>query len=154
MNISTENIATGLQMGMIPNSIQERTVDPDENPYRLITDRMARETPDRYGTEDTPLKEKLVQAIYFIPFHQWSWYLVELDVENQLAWGLVIGEYPEWGYFSMKEIADVGVQRLLVHKPRTFEEMKETELKNNLTKDELGRLFCDTLAFDGEEELQ
>jgi len=56
------------------------TIDPDMNPNHLFTDRMRELTPLLYDTDATSLKDKMVQAIYFVPFRSnWSWYMVECD---------------------------------------------------------------------------
>lgn len=124
------------------------TIDPDMNPNHLFTDRMRELTPLLYDTDATSLKDKMVQAIYFVPFRSnWSWYMVECDETTGDCFGLVAGIEPEWGYFNLKELQEVGAQRLVHFKPRTFEALKDTELKNQLTSEELSRAFDGTLSY-------
>ena len=126
----------------INEAIQER--DPDENPHNLITERMAENVPNILSTSEIDNKDKLVQAIYFVPFRDWTWYLTELDQNSNLAFGLVAGHEVEWGYFSIDELKEIKAERLLNFTPKTFEELKDTELKRNLTDFEL------EIAFNGE----
>jgi N12 class adenine-specific DNA methylase len=127
---------------------QVSTIDPDMNPNHLVTDRMRKMTPKIYDTEATSAKDKVVQAIYFVPFRSdWSWYMVECDESSGDCYGLVAGFEPEWGYFNLKELQEVGAQRLIDFKPRTFEALKDTELKNQLTSEELSRAFGGEISF-------
>jgi N12 class adenine-specific DNA methylase len=124
------------------------TIDPDMNPNHLFTDHMRELTPQLYDTDSTSAKDKMVQAIYFVPFRSnWSWYMVECDETTGDCFGLVAGFEPEWGYFNLKELQEVGAQRLVHFKPRTFEALKDTELKNQLTSEELSRAFSGELSF-------
>ena len=89
------------------------TIDPDMNPNHLFTDRMRELTPQLYDTDSTSAKDKMVQAVYFVPFRSnWSWYMVECDETTGDCFGLVAGFEPEWGYFNLKELQEVGAQRL------------------------------------------
>jgi N12 class adenine-specific DNA methylase len=124
------------------------TIDPDMDPNHLFTDRMRELTPELYVTDSTPLKDKMVQGIYFVPFRSnWSWYMVEYDETTGDCFGLVAGLEPEWGYFNLKELQEVGAQRLIDFKPRTFEALKDTELKNQLTPEELSHVFSGELSY-------
>lgn len=120
-----------------------------DDPNVLINDEVKALTPKMYATEDIASKDKTVQAIYFVPFKSnWSWYLVEYDEATGDGFGLVAGDFPEWGYFNVKELQALGAQRLLSHTPRTFEQLKDTELKNQLTDYELLDVFGGTLSYD------
>lgn len=125
------------------------TIDPDMNPNHLFTDRMRELTPQLYDTDSTSAKDKMVQAIYFVPFRSnWTWYVVECDENTGDCFGLVAGFEPEWGYFNLKELQEVGAQRLVHFIPRTFEALKDTELKNQLTSEELSHAFSGELHFN------
>lgn len=125
-----------------------------DDPTVLVNDQIKALTPKMYATEDIASKDKMVQAIYFIPFRSnWSWYLVEYDEATGDGFGLVAGDFPEWGYFNVKELQTLGAQRLLSHTPRTFEELKDTELKNQLTDFELLNVFGGALSYDNTLEV-
>lgn len=124
-------------------------LEEKNNPMLLITDAMRKVLPRQYDTQNIAFKDKIVQAIYFIPLKsRWSWYMVEYDKASNTAFGLVTGDYPEWGYFSLSELEALGAQRLLCHIPKKFEEIKETELKKQLTSDELHQVFSGALSYD------
>lgn len=127
--------------------INQDRIDPDTNPHILITERMKSIVPDLYSTEDIDLKDKIAQAIYFVPFRNWTWYLTELDKKTGEAFGLVAGHEVEWGYFSLDELKEIKAQRLINYIPKSFEEIKDTELKNNLEPSELNSAFNGTLEF-------
>lgn len=81
-------------------------------------------TPDLYSTEDIPLEEKTIVAKYFHPFADWTWYLVEVDKEDEdLCFGYVDGTFPEWGYFRISELEENNVERDIYFKPKKAKEV-------------------------------
>lgn len=123
-----------------------------DDPTLLMNDEMKANTPAMYETENIALKDKVVQGIYFVPFRSnWSWYLVEYDEATGDAFGLVAGDVPEWGYFNVRELHALGAQRLISHTPKTFEEIKDTELINQLTSFELSHVFSGELTYKSKE---
>lgn len=39
---------------------------------------------------------------------------------------------PEWGYFNLRELREVGAERLILEDfPKTFKELRDSELKNS-----------------------
>lgn len=105
-----------------------------ENPEVLMTDEMLERVPKLYAQEGVSLADKEVHAAYFVPFRSnWTWYLTEYDKESNEGFGLVLGFEPEWGYFSLDELRELGTQRLILEDfPKTFRELKDTELKKQL----------------------
>jgi len=73
------------------------------------TDAELKAIPPLYSTESTPLKEKVIHMHFFIG--GCDWYAVEYGVEDQLFFGFAILnndlEMAEWGYFSLKELAEL-----------------------------------------------
>lgn len=123
-----------------------------DDPTILMNDEMKANTPAMYETENIALKDKVVQGIYFVPFRSnWSWYLVEYDEATGDAFGLVVGDLPEWGYFNVRELHALGAQRLISHTAKTFEEIKDTELINQLTSFELSHVFSGELTYKNQE---
>ena len=84
-------------------------------------------------TEEISAADKTVHVAYIIPFRSnWTWYLTEYDPETEDAYGLVVGLEPEWGYFNLKELREIGAERLVLEDfPKTFKELRNSELKNN-----------------------
>jgi hypothetical protein len=57
-----------------------------------------------YATESVPMADKIAQAKLFTPWAGWTWFLVEYDPDQRLAWGWVIGLEQEAGYLSLDEL--------------------------------------------------
>lgn len=124
-----------------------------KNPKDLMTPEMLERVPELYAQEDIPLADKTVHAAYFIPFRStWTWYMTEYDIESGDAFGLVVGCEPEWGYFNIEELKKYGAQRLILEDfPKTFRELKDTELVKQMSSDELAEVFDCTLKFSKDE---
>ena len=124
-----------------------------DNPSVLITEEMLKRVPKLYEQDNVSLADKKVHAAYFIPFRSnWTWYMTEYDEETHDAFGLVLGIEPEWGYFNLDELRELQAQRLILEDfPKTFRELKDTELKKQLTESELNFVFDGQLSFDSPE---
>lgn len=118
------------------------------NPRNLITDEMLERVPELYAQEDVPLADKQVHAVYFIPFKSnWTWYMTEYDKDSGDAFGLVLGIEAEWGYFNINELKKLNAQRLILEDfPKTFRELKDTELKKQMTEDEIQMVFNEEIS--------
>ena len=97
---------------------------------KLITKTLAAKIPAMYATEDQSAKEKIVQCKFFDSRGSWTWYVIEYDPEQNLAFGLVQGFETELGYISITELESLGIriERDLSWKPRSLEQLKQ-ELK-------------------------
>lgn len=116
----------------------------------LMTDEMLKRLPKLYKQEKVSLADKEVHAAYFIPFRSnWTWYMTEYDRESGDAFGLVLGFEPEWGYFNLNELKELNAQRLILEDfPKTFREIKDTELKKQMSEEELHSVFNGELSFE------
>mgnify|MGYP000843733511 FL=1 len=123
-----------------------------DNPDVLITDEMLERVPKLYEQESISLADKEVHAAYIIPFRSnWTWYMTEYDRESDDAFGLVLGLEPEWGYFNLEELKELNAQRLILEDfPKTFRELKDTELKKQMSEEELQMVFNGELSFEDE----
>jgi len=76
--------------------------------------------PRPYATDGTPTDDKIVHLHYFSGGS--DWYIVERDSSDEQlqAFGLAClqGEYPEWGYISIQELIENGVELDLYFTPR------------------------------------
>ena len=72
----------------------------------------------------------------------------EFDPETNEGFGLCAMEYPEWGYFSLDELAKEYAQEIVVDPPQTYEQLLETELRANLSSEELERVFYGKLIYE------
>ncbi|WP_347152423.1 Eco57I restriction-modification methylase domain-containing protein, partial [Peptostreptococcus anaerobius] len=137
------------------SEIKEPQYYSKDDPENLMTDEMLERVPELYAQEDVALADKEVHAAYIIPFRSnWTWYMTEYDRESGDAFGLVLGIDPEWGYFNLEELKELNAQRLILEDfPKTFRELKDTELKKQMDEQELQSVFNGELSFV-EEELE
>lgn len=126
-----------------------------DDPENLITDEMLERVPELYAQEDVSLADKQVHAAYIIPLRSnWTWYMTEYDRESGDAFGLVLGIEPEWGYFNLEELKELNAQRLILEDfPKTFRELKDTELVKQMDEQEFQSAFNGELSFEEETEL-
>ncbi|EFV34716.1 hypothetical protein HMPREF0432_01616, partial [Gemella morbillorum M424] len=119
-----------------------------DNPENLMTDEMLKRVPELYAQEEIDLADKEVHAAYIIPFKSnWTWYMTEYDRESGEAFGLVLGIEPEWGYFNLEELKELNAQRLILEDfPKTFREIKDTELVKQMSEEEIDRVFNGQLS--------
>ena len=142
------------------NSEIEEAKEPQyyskDDPENLMTDEMLERVPELYAQEDVALADKEVHAAYIIPFRSnWTWYMTEYDRESGDAFGLVLGIEPEWGYFNLEELKELNAQRLILEDfPKTFRELKDTELIKQMDEQELQSVFNGELSFEEETELE
>lgn len=127
-----------------------------DDPENLMTDEMLERVPELYAQENVALADKKVHAAYIIPFRSnWTWYMTEYDRESGDAFGLVLGIEPEWGYFNLEELKELNAQRLILEDfPKTFRELKDTELVKQMDEQELQSVFNGELSFEEETELE
>ena len=136
--------------------IEEPQYYSKDDPENLMTDEMLERVPELYAQEDVALADKQVHAAYIIPFRSnWTWYMTEYDRESGDAFGLVLGIEPEWGYFNLEELKELNAQRLILEDfPKTFRELKDTELIKQMDEQELQSVFNGELSFEEETELE
>lgn len=137
------------------SEIEEPQYYSKDEPENLMTDEMLKRVPELYAQEDVALADKEVHAAYIIPFRSnWTWYMTEYDRESGDAFGLVLGIEPEWGYFNLEELKELNAQRLILEDfPKTFRELKDTELVKQMDEQELQSVFNGELSFEEETEL-
>ena len=138
------------------SEIEEPQYYSKDNPENLMTDEMLERVPELYAQEDVTLADKQVHAAYIIPFRSnWTWYMTEYDRESGDAFGLLLGIEPEWGYFNLEELKELNAQRLILEDfPKTFRELKDSELKKQMDEQELQFVFNGELSFEDKAELE
>lgn len=138
------------------SEIEEPQYYSKDDPENLMTDEMLERVPELYVQEDVALADKQVHAAYIIPFRSnWTWYMTEYDRESGDAFGLVLGIEPEWGYFNLEELKGLNAQRLILEDfPKTFRELKDSELKKQMDEQELQFVFNGELSFENKAELE
>lgn len=63
-------------------------------------------TPPLYAQENVELHEKTAYAHFYEPASGWNWYATEWD-GKETCFGYVEGHEAEWGYFNIREMAEV-----------------------------------------------
>jgi len=96
---------------------------------KLLTKDLAKRLPPLYSQEG--LGEDAVAAVkFFAPWTTWTWYATEYNPEQRLFFGLVIGQEPELGYFSLDELealrgpGGLRIERDLNWEPRPLKECR------------------------------
>ena len=127
-----------------------------DEPENLMTDEMLERIPELYAQEDVELADKEVHAAYIIPFRSnWTWYMTEYDRESGDTFGLVLGIEPEWGYFNLEELKELNAERLILEDfPKTFREIKDTELVKQMNEEEIDRVFNGQLSSKDKQKEQ
>ena len=126
------------------------------HPEDLMPEEIAAHVPGLNETEDMDLEDRVVHAAYIIPFKSdWTWYMTEYDPDTGDAFGLVAGLEAEWGIFNIEELEELGAQRLIsVDFPKTFREMRDTELAKVMTDDEISHVFRGALDREPERAVK
>lgn len=94
----------------------------------LLDQETRQRLPPLYSGEEKGL-ESLVQAKFFTPDANWTWYASEFDGEDTF-FGLVIGLEIELGYFSLSELQEVRgpfglpIERDLHFEPKSLRELQ------------------------------
>ena len=70
--------------------------------YDYIPAALASQIPPLYATEK--LDDPTVWIKLFTPDSNWTWYLTEFDPTERMAFGLVVGQDQELGYFALAEL--------------------------------------------------
>ena len=127
-----------------------------DEPENLMTKEMLERVPELYAQEEIALADKEVHAAYIIPFRSnWTWYMTEYDRESGDAFGLVLGIEPEWGYFNLEVLKELNAQRLILEDfPKTFREIKDTELVKQMSEEEIDRVFNGQLSSKDKQKEQ
>ncbi len=79
--------------------------DPTNPAYVFVPEDVASSIPLLYSCEH--VDDPIARLKFFSPDSSWTWYLIEYDKEQRLAFGLVIGHERELGYFSLEELEEI-----------------------------------------------
>jgi hypothetical protein len=96
----------------------------------LLTKELIGKIPKFYETEHLEPEDKVIHAKLFTPWTSWTWYVIEFDGEDQ-CFGFVKGHDAEFGYFSLKELAELqGPFGLKIERDKWFEPTKVCDMPN------------------------
>lgn len=88
---------------------------------RLLNEELRKALPKLRGQEGSA--DPVVFAKFFFPASGWTWFVTEGEVQTDdfLFYGHVIGFEREWGYFTLRELEEVEVSGLRVERDLYFE---------------------------------
>ena len=76
--------------------------------------------------------EAIAHGKFLTPWSNWTWYATEFDGEDTF-FGLVVGHFTEFGYFSLSELQELrGPMGLKVERDRHFEPRSIGEIRKKL----------------------
>ena len=77
-----------------------------------------------------------VIAKFFTPWSNWTWYATEFDDEDNRFFGVVAGDYPELGYFSLDEFEQINGQHgLIIERDMYWSQVTLGEVKSMVEKE-------------------
>lgn len=98
----------------------------------LLTAELREQLPPLYATDKTDTAEKLIVTKFFFPAGVWTWFAVEGEQKTNdfIFFGYVVGDFPEWGYFSLNELEGININGLRIErdlhfKPGKFKDVLE-----------------------------
>ncbi len=118
---------------------RERTTSKNNNPrvreplegirkHKLLTAELRQKIPPLYAQEEKG-KDKMVYVKFFSPYSHYTWYVTEFDGKDTF-FGFVEGDFPEWGYFSYRELVTLEKNGLpLVERDRFFKPKKFSKIE-------------------------
>lgn len=77
---------------------------------RLLLDEELKNTLPRLYEQDKS-EVKILHARFYHPICNWEWYAMEYSPLQKLFFGLVEGEFLEYGYFTLDELDRIGAIR-------------------------------------------
>ena len=99
--------------------------------YQFFPDEIRAQLPPLYSQEGS--KDPIVYVKFFTPWSGWTWFATEGEDKGEdfIFFGYVIGQFPEWGYFSLNELCSVTgpfglkIERDIHFEPRPKSEVSE-----------------------------
>jgi hypothetical protein len=92
---------------------------------KLMTAQILKSAPALYATEGVATEDKVCVAKFFHPMGRGTWFMVEFDPDERLAFGFCVSplgpDCDEWGYFSLDELESVNVFGLGIERDICFE---------------------------------
>lgn len=123
------------------------------DPRILLTEEILEKVPKLHEQQFIDGADKVVHAAYIMPFRDLTWYMTEYDRKSGYAFGLIVGIKCQWGYFNIHELEKSHAQRLILEDfPKTFRELKDTELVKQMSSNELETIFGGKLKFSKDEQ--
>ena len=88
---------------------------------KLLTKEILKKAPALYAQDGKKPDEIQVVAKFFTPWTNWTWFMVEYDPKSGDAYGYVVGQHAEMGYFNINELEKIqGPVGLKIERDRNF----------------------------------
>jgi len=116
-----------------------------ERAQKLLTKEILERLPPLYSQEN--VRDPVVQAKFFTPWGNWTWYATEFAPEERMFFGWVAGPEPELGYFSLDELeaargpAGLRIERDIHFRPRPLSEVKADHARMGAAEGELAPVY-------------
>ena len=102
---------------------------------KLLTKEITKKATKQY--DEGSDMEQMVVAKFFNPIGNGTWYLMNMDKDEDYCWGIVKGHEVEMGSFSMKELESIKLPfGLKIERDLMFEPMKASDVWEQLNKGE------------------
>ena len=99
---------------------------------KLLTKALLKQLPPLYATEGQ--SDPTVICKFFYPDFGWTWYAIEFDGKD-IFYGFVDGDFPELGYFSLKELNSTrGKLGLPLERDKWFTPCRLSEVRAKVEK--------------------
>jgi hypothetical protein len=101
---------------------------------KLLTNELLKQLPPCERVDED--KDPMIYAKFFTPDAGWTWYVAGVDAresDDKILYGYVVGDFPEWGHFSLSELQSVRgklglpVERDLYFAPKRWSELKKEQ---------------------------
>ena len=105
---------------------------------KMITEKIKKDTPMYGSTAELPMEEQTVTGKFFDPTGSFTWYLMELDKDEDRAYGFVTSHMVpdgEFGPFSINELRDLDLPfGLYIERDKNFKPMNLKTLYDKVQK--------------------
>ena len=112
-------------------SVFAKEPNEDIRRHKLLPEELKAKIPKLYSQENE--KDPMVYVKYFTPRSNFTWYITEFDGKDRM-FGWVNSDFPELGYVSLDEMANVvgadgmpEVERDMYFTPKRLSEVKKSE---------------------------
>ena len=106
----------------------------------LLPAEVREQIPKLYSQEKIDTKEKQVYLKFFFPAGNWTWFVTEGEQEDEdfIFFGFVVGDFDEWGYFSLNELESIDFRGLKVERDLHFKPGKFSDVIARFRRERAG----------------